>query len=86
MSKVITNTLLPYKTDVQTIVYNSGTEFARHTVISEKLGIDFYFAHPYSSWERGANENANGLIRHIFLKNRPLNILLNWKSAIYREK
>jgi len=63
MAKVMIDTLLPYKAYIQTITSDNETEFARHTEISQKLGADFYFTHPYSSWERGCNENTNGLIR-----------------------
>lgn len=46
-----------------TITSDNGTEFAAHKFVSNQLGIDFYFAHPYHSWERGCNENTNGLLR-----------------------
>ena len=46
----------------------SGKEFAGHETISQTLGVEVYFAHPYSSWERGLNENTNGLIRQYFPK------------------
>jgi len=68
MAKVMIDTLLPYKADIQTITSDNGTEFARHKEISEKLGTDFYFAHPYSSWERGCNDNTNGLVRQYIPK------------------
>jgi len=68
LSKVMIDTLMPYKSDVQTITSDNGTEFARHTEISKELGANFYFAHPYSSWERGTNENTNGLIRQYIPK------------------
>ncbi len=48
---------------IHTITGDNGKEFAMHEMISKELNIDFYFAHPYHSWERGANENTNGLIR-----------------------
>lgn len=48
---------------VLTITGDNGSEFAYHEQISKKLNADFYFAHPYSSWERGLNENTNGLVR-----------------------
>jgi len=62
MAQAMIDALLPYKSDIQTITSDNGIEFARHKEISEKLSADFYFAHPYSSWERGCNENTNGLI------------------------
>lgn len=48
---------------VLTITGDNGIEFADHEIISKDLKAQFYFAHPYSSWERGLNENTNGLIR-----------------------
>jgi IS30 family transposase len=48
---------------VFSITADNGSEFAYHTEISSALSTDFYFAHPYSSWERGLNENTNGLGR-----------------------
>lgn len=51
-----------------TITSDNGKEFAFHEKISKELGINFYFAKPYHSWERGANENTNGLIRQYFKK------------------
>jgi len=48
---------------------DNGKEFALHEKISQTLDGQVYFAHPYSSWERGTNENTNGLIRQYFPKN-----------------
>ena len=45
------------------LTFDNGREFAKHAKIAEALGAECYFAHPYHSWERGLNENANGLIR-----------------------
>jgi IS30 family transposase len=53
---------------VHTITSDNGREFAHHQVIAEQLRADFYFAHPSSSWERGLNENTNGLVRQYFPK------------------
>jgi IS30 family transposase len=53
---------------VKTITFDNGLEFAHHEVIAEGLDADIYFAHPYASWERGINENTNGLIRQYFPK------------------
>lgn len=51
-----------------TITYDNGTEFSEYEMTEKKTGIDIYFAYPYHSWERGANENANGLLRQFFPK------------------
>jgi len=51
-----------------TITYDNGTEFSEHEMTGKKTGIDIYFAYPYHSWERGSNENANGLLRQFFPK------------------
>jgi IS30 family transposase len=56
------------KHQLHTITSDNGREFADHILVSEKLVIDFYFADPYSSWQRGSNENLNGLIRQYFPK------------------
>ena len=47
---------------------DNGKEFALHKAITQQLKIPIYFAHPYRSWERGANENMNGLIRQYLPK------------------
>jgi len=52
----------------QTITYDNGSEFAEHELTGRKLKADIYFAYPYHSWERGCNENANGLLRQFFPK------------------
>jgi IS30 family transposase len=57
---------------LKTITSDNGKEFADHQRISNELSIDFYFAHPYAAWERGTNENANGLIRQYLPKDRDL--------------
>lgn len=63
------------KTAVRTITADNGKEFADHEVIAEALKCKFYFAHPYSAWERGTNENTNGLIRQYFPKGRDFNTI-----------
>ena len=55
-----------------TITGDNGKEFAEHERIAQDLGVDFFFAHPYAAWERGANENMNGLVRQYIPKNRAL--------------
>ena len=63
-----TELLSPIAHWVHTITADNGKEFAAHEKISEALKADVYFAHPYASWERGTNENTNGLIRQYFPK------------------
>ena len=60
--------LKPYKKVLHTITADNGKEFAFHEKIAKALGIEFYFAHPYHSWERGLNENTNGLLRQYWPK------------------
>lgn len=68
----VTELLTPLTDLVHTITYDNGREFAEHEGMAKDLDADIYFAHPYSSWERGVNENTNGLIRQYFPKNRNL--------------
>lgn len=65
---------------VHTITSDNGSEFASHERVTEKLGARFYFAHPYSAWERGLNENTNGLIRQYFPKGCGFTGL-NWREV-----
>lgn len=53
---------------MHTITSDNGREFAGHCQVAQALSAKFYFAHPYSSWERGLNENTNGLVRQYFPK------------------
>lgn len=60
--------LHPLADFVHTITGDNGKEFAEHVRMAEILKTNFYFAHPYSAWERGTNENTNGLVRQYFPK------------------
>lgn len=60
--------LRPHKCKRHTVTFDNGKEFAGHEEIARKLKLDVYFAHPYHSWERGLNENTNGLLRQYFPK------------------
>lgn len=58
-----------------TITYDNGSTFASHELTERKTGINIYFAWPYHSWERGCNENANGLLRQFFPKKSSFDIV-----------
>ena len=60
--------LSPIKTYIHTGTSDNGKEFAGHEIIAKELGMRFFFANAYHSWERGLNENTNGLIRQYFPK------------------
>lgn len=60
--------LMDWKPILHTITSDNGKEFANHKKVSEILEISYFFANPYCSWERGANENLNGLVRQYFPK------------------
>ncbi|WP_452231653.1 IS30 family transposase [Lacinutrix sp. MEBiC02595] len=57
----------------KTMTYDNGIEMAKHEKITQNTGMKIYFAHPYSSWERGTNENTNGLIRRYLPKGTDFN-------------
>jgi IS30 family transposase len=78
--------LAPYKEYLHTITSDNGKEFACHEKISQYLGIDFFFAHPYKSCERGCNENANRLIRQYFPKGTDFNIVDNQEVTFTQYK
>jgi IS30 family transposase len=68
VATIITDLLAPMQQVSHTVTFDNGKEFAGHEKIAKSLDIDIYFAHPYSSWERGLNENTNGLIRQYIPK------------------
>ena len=70
VSKSIVKLLEPYKAKVKTLTYDNGKEFAKHAWVDKKLSSTGYFARPYCSWQRGSNENFNGLLRQYVPKKR----------------
>jgi len=64
VAKLIRSTDYPFKS----ITADNGTEFHGYSELEKKTGVKFYFATPYHSWERGSNENTNGLIRQYLPK------------------
>ena len=68
VSRAICKALGAFKDKVLTLTFDNGKEFAGHEEIAKALQADCYFADPYSSWQRGSNENLNGLVRQYFPK------------------
>ena len=68
VSKAMINLLKPVSDRVYTLTADNGKEFAEHEIVGQELKADFFFAHPYAAWERGTNENMNGLIRQYIPK------------------
>ena len=66
VGQAMTRLLWPVANRVHTITADNGKEFAEHETIAEDLEANFYFAHPYASWERVLNENTNGLVQQYF--------------------
>jgi len=83
MEKAITQlyAALP-KGTFQTATTDRGKEFGCHQTIHKKLGLTLYFADPYSSWQRGSNENSNGLLREFYPKKTDL-ALVKTKELIH---
>ena len=52
----------------RTMTLDNGKEFAEYQRLTDRLGMEVYFARPYASWQRGLNENTNGLLRQFFPK------------------
>lgn len=73
LAKTVVRLMAPFKKLVLSITSDNGLEFAMHKYIAKKLETDFYFAHPYSSWERGLNEYTNKLIRQYIPKKTNFN-------------
>jgi IS30 family transposase len=86
VSDTMISLLTPFAACVHTLTTDNGKEFAQHERIAGKLDAQFFFAHPYASWERGANENMNGLIRQFFPKKMRFDTITHTdiKLAIHR--
>lgn len=72
LAKAVRRLLLPYKAKLLTITTDNGSEFAAHEWITAQLGVQVYFTDSYSSWQKGAVENANKLIRQYIPKGTDL--------------
>ncbi|QQY83013.1 IS30 family transposase [Tamlana sp. s12] len=70
----------------KSMTYDNGIEMAKHQYITQKTGMKIYFAHPYSSWERGTNENTNGIIRRDLPKGTDFNVISEKQLLILEQK
>lgn len=70
--RAVVRGLRPHKARVHTMTSDNGREFSDHAGMAQDLNARISFAHPSASWERGLNENTNGLIRQFFPKDRDL--------------
>jgi IS30 family transposase len=78
--------LKPCRYLVYTITFDNGKEFADHERIAKSLEADIYFAHPYAAWERGTNENGNGLVRQYFPKDRNFTTITEDETIMAKSK
>ena len=81
LSEACIKALKPFEPSLYTITADNGKEFADHQTISSELNLKFYFAKPYHSWQRGTNENTNGLIRQFFPKRTDLSLVSEQEIA-----
>ena len=72
VSSAIVDKLQPMAARVKTLTFDNGKEFAGHAHIDQQLQSTAYFARPFASWERGSNENLNGLLRQYVPKKRAM--------------
>ena len=75
LTKTAVRLLTAYSKNVHTITADNGTEFADHQNIAKLLKTNFFFTHPYSSWEKGLIENTNKLVRQYISKGTNLNAI-----------
>jgi len=87
LAKTVWRLLLPYKGDaLKTITTDNGSEFAEHEWITKKLGVPVYFADSYCSWQKGAVENGNKLIRQYIPKGTDISKVTDGKISKIRRK
>ena len=86
VENAILDLLMPYQAATHTITFDNGKEFTNHQSIAQKLQSEVYFAHPYASWERGTNENTNGLIRQYFPKGSDFSSITDDQISFVKER
>ena len=86
LPKAVRRLLLPYKKHIKTTTTDNGSEFAAHKLITKYLGAVVYFADSYSSWQKGAIENTNKLIRQYIPKQANFDDFTDKKIASIQKK
>lgn len=86
VKEAIVYLLQPEMGNLHTITFDNGKEFAYHAQISAELDVESFFAHPYHSWERGLNENHNGLIRQYLPKGKALDRVTDDEISMIQDK
>ena len=86
VSAAMIKSLKPFDCLVDTITLDNGKEFADHQRVNLELGNTIYFADPFSSWQRGTNENFNGLLRQYIPKDRPLSTVTQEELKMIENK
>lgn len=86
LAQTVIRLLKPFKKYIKSITTDNGTEFACHEMISKSLGVKIYFADPYSSWQKGGIENANGLVRQYILKSETFEHISHQQITKYSTK
>jgi IS30 family transposase len=83
---VIVEQLKPFARLAHTLTTDNGKEFALHEQIAADLKLNYYFAHPHAAWERGTNQNLNGLVRQFFPKHRKLEEVTDEQIALAQHR
>ena len=86
LARTVIHLLSPFKDHIKSITTDNGTEFACHEMIAKSLGVTIYFADPYASWQKGAIENANGLIRQYVSKTETFEHVSHQQITKYSKK
>ena len=86
LAETVKQLLMPFKGKIKSITTDNGMEFAAHEIISKSLGVPVYFTDPYSSWQKGAIENANGLVRQYIPKSAAFSNFSQQKITMFMAK
>jgi IS30 family transposase len=86
VSTALIEQLKPFAHMAHTLTTDNGKEFAQHERVAVELKLGYYFAHPHAAWERGANENLNGLLRQFFPKHRKLEEVTDEEIALAQHR